>query len=84
MHAATDPVAQGVANAGAGLVQGIPVSTSLSASSLNDSAGAKTPVASLTTGALVMLTLLFLGPLFSYLPKAVLAAVASMAATSSR
>ena len=70
-----ESLAQGIANAGAGLVQGIPVSTSLSASSLNDSAGAKTPVASLTTGALVILTLLFLAPLFSYLPKAVLAAV---------
>ena len=70
-----ESMAQGIANAGSGLVQGIPVSTSLSASSLNDSAGAKTPVASLTTGALVILTLLFLAPLFSYLPKAVLAAV---------
>lgn len=70
-----ESVAQGMANVGSGLVQGIPVSTSLSASSLNDSAGAKTPVASLTTGALVILTLLFLAPLFSYLPKAVLAAV---------
>jgi high affinity sulfate transporter 1 len=67
--------AQGMSNLGSGLVQGIPVSTSLSASSLNDSAGAKTPVASLTTGALVILTLLFLAPLFSYLPKAVLAAI---------
>jgi high affinity sulfate transporter 1 len=70
-----ESVAQGMSNVGSGLVQGIPVSTSLSASSLNDSAGAKTPVASLTTGALVILTLLFLAPLFSYLPKAVLAAV---------
>jgi high affinity sulfate transporter 1 len=70
-----ESVAQGMANVGSGLVQGIPVSTSLSASSLNDSAGAKTPVASLTTGGLVILTLLFLAPLFSYLPKAVLAAV---------
>jgi SulP family sulfate permease len=70
-----ESVAQGMSNVGSGLVQGIPVSTSLSASSLNDTAGAKTPVASLTTGALVILTLLFLAPLFSYLPKAVLAAV---------
>jgi high affinity sulfate transporter 1 len=70
-----ESVAQGVANVGSGLVQGIPVSTSLSASSLNDSAGAKTPVASLTTGVLVILTLLFLAPVFSYLPKAVLAAI---------
>ena len=70
-----ESVAQGMSNIGSGLFQGIPVSTSLSASSLNDTAGAKTPVASLTTGALVILTLLFLAPVFSYLPKAVLAAI---------
>lgn len=70
-----ESVAQGAANVGAGLVQGIPVSTSLSASSLNDSAGAKTPVASLVTGATVVLTLLVLAPLFSGLPKPVLAAL---------
>jgi MFS superfamily sulfate permease-like transporter len=68
-------VAQGVANVGSGVVQGIPVSTSLSASSLNDTSGAKTPVSSLTTGVLVILTLLFLAPLLSGLPKAVLAAI---------
>jgi high affinity sulfate transporter 1 len=70
-----ESVAQGMSNVGSGLVQGIPVSTSLSASSLNDTSGAKTPVASLTTGALIVLTLLFLAPLFSELPKAVLAAI---------
>src|SRR6478672_4478764 len=70
-----ESVAQGVANVGAGVFQGMPVSTSLSASSLNETAGARTPVASLVTGALVILTLLVLAPLFSDLPKAVLAAV---------
>jgi anti-anti-sigma factor len=70
-----ESVAQGMANVGAGVFQGMPVSTSLSASSLNESAGAKTPVASLTTGALVLATLIVLAPLFSDLPKAVLAAV---------
>ena len=70
-----ESVAQGMSNVGSGLVQGIPVSTSLSASSLNDTSGAKTPVASLTTGVLIILTLLFLAPLFSELPKAVLAAL---------
>jgi len=70
-----ESVAQGMANVGSGLVQGIPVSTSLSASSLNDTSGAKTPVASLTTGTLIILTLLFLAPLFSDLPQAVLAAL---------
>lgn len=70
-----ESVAQGVANVGSGVLQGIPVSTSLSASSLNDESGAKTPLASLVTGALIVLTLLVLAPLFSELPKAVLAAL---------
>ena len=68
-------MAQGMANVGAGVFQGMPVSTSLSASSLNESAGARTPVASLVTGALVVATLIVLAPLFSDLPKAVLGAV---------
>jgi SulP family sulfate permease len=70
-----ESVAQGMANAGAGVLQGMPVSTSLSASSLNDRSGARSGVASLTTGAGVLLTLLVLAPLFSDLPKPVLAAV---------
>ena len=70
-----ESVAQGLANIGSGGLQGIPVSTSLSASSLNESAGAQTPVASLTTGALVIATLVLLAPLFSHLPTAVLGAV---------
>jgi sulfate permease, SulP family len=70
-----ESVAQGMANVGAGVFQGMPVSTSLSASSLNEAAGARTPLASLVTGALVLLTLLVLAPLFSTLPKPVLAAV---------
>ncbi len=70
-----ESVAQGMANLGAGFFQGMPVSTSLSASSLNEASGARTPVASLTTGALVLATLVFLAPLFSDLPQAVLAAI---------
>ena len=70
-----ESVAQGFANAGSGLLQGMPVSTSLSASSLNDHSGARSGLASLTTGFAVLLTLLLLAPLFSGLPKAVLAAI---------
>jgi high affinity sulfate transporter 1 len=70
-----ESVAQGMANVGAGFVQGMPVSTSLSASSLNESAGARTQVSSLVAGGLVLATLLVLAPLFSDLPKAVLGAV---------
>jgi high affinity sulfate transporter 1 len=70
-----ESVAQGMANVGAGLFQGMPVSTSLSASSLNDHSGARTGLASLTSGVIVLLTLLVLAPLFSKLPKPVLAAL---------
>ena len=70
-----ESLAQGVANAGAGLFQGMPVSTSLSASSLNESAGARSQMATLITGGLVLLTLIVLAPLFSDLPKPVLAAL---------
>jgi high affinity sulfate transporter 1 len=68
-------VAQASTNIGAGLFQGMPVSTSLSASSLNEHSGARTGLASLTSGVTVLLTLLVLAPLFSNLPKPVLAAL---------
>ncbi|WP_404390978.1 SulP family inorganic anion transporter [Humibacillus xanthopallidus] len=70
-----ESTAQGLANTASGVFQGMPVSTSLSASSLNDHSGAKTGVASLTSGVTVILTLIFLAPLFSNLPKPVLAAL---------
>ncbi len=70
-----ESVAQGMSNLGAGLFQGMPVSTSLSASSLNDHSGARTGLASLTSGVIVLLTLLVLAPVFSKLPKPVLAAL---------
>lgn len=70
-----ESTAQSLANLAAGVFQGMPVSTSLSASSLNDHSGAKTGLASLTSGVTVLLTLLILAPLFSNLPKPVLAAL---------
>ncbi len=70
-----ESVAQGMSNLGAGVFQGMPVSTSLSASSLNDSAGARTQMASVVNGVVIVLTLLLFAPLFSDLPKPVLAAV---------
>jgi high affinity sulfate transporter 1 len=70
-----ESVAQGMSNIGAGVFQGIPVSTSLSASSLNDSAGARTQMASVVNGVVIVLTLLLFAPLFSDLPKPVLAAI---------
>jgi high affinity sulfate transporter 1 len=70
-----EATAQGMANVGVGVLQGMPVTTSLSASSLNESSGARTQMSSLATGGLVVATLLVLAPLFSDLPQAVLGAV---------
>jgi high affinity sulfate transporter 1 len=70
-----ESVAQAAANIGSGVLHGMPVSTSLSASSLNDHTGARTGLASITSGVTVLLTLLVLAPVFSQLPKPVLGAL---------
>ncbi len=70
-----ESLAQSAANIGAGVFQGMPVSTSLSASSLNDHSGARSGLASIVSGVTVLLTLLVLAPLFSQLPKPVLGAL---------
>ena len=71
----SETVAEGASNLGSGIFQGMPVSTSLSASSLADSSGARTQMASVVTGVVVVLTLLIFAPLFSDLPKPVLGAI---------
>jgi sulfate permease, SulP family len=68
-------VGLGVANLGAAIFQGYPVTGGFSRTAVNDQAGAKTGLASIISAALIILTLLFLTPLFYYLPNAVLAAV---------
>ncbi|MFC7492617.1 MULTISPECIES: SulP family inorganic anion transporter [unclassified Nocardioides] len=70
-----ESVAQAAANIGAGVLNGMPVSTSLSASSLNDRTGARSNLACLSSGVTVVLALLILAPLFSSLPEPVLAAL---------
>jgi anti-anti-sigma factor len=68
-------VALGVADIGAGLMQGFAVSGADSRTAVNDSVGGKSQVTSLVAAGLLVLVLLFLtGPL-SLLPIAVLAAV---------
>jgi high affinity sulfate transporter 1 len=68
-------IAEGAANAGSGLLSGFGVTGSLSKSGANDSAGAKTEMASLFQSFLVLLTMLFLAALFTDLPQAVLGAI---------
>lgn len=68
-------IGQGLANIAVAFFKGFPAGGSFSRSSLNFSLGAKTPLASVISGALVGLTLLYLAPYFYYLPKATLSAI---------
>jgi high affinity sulfate transporter 1 len=68
-------IALGVADVGAGILQGFPISGADSRTAVNDSVGGKTQVTGLVAaGVLVLVLLFFTGPL-SLLPIAVLAAV---------
>ena len=75
-------VALGAANVTAGLFQGYPVAGSFSRTAVNAASGALTPVSGLITAAVIGLTLIVAAPVFRPLPKAALAAVVFMAATS--
>ncbi|MFK7980742.1 MAG: SulP family inorganic anion transporter [Saprospiraceae bacterium] len=74
--------ALGISKIGGAFFQSIPTSGSFSRSAINNEAGAKTTVASIITVFLIALTLLFLTPLFYYLPRAILAAIIMLAVKS--
>ncbi|MGW7383625.1 SulP family inorganic anion transporter [Streptomyces sp. NPDC054794] len=73
-------LALGTANLGAGLLHGFPVSSSASRTALASSAGARSQAYSLVAGAAVLAVLLFLSPLMSRTPSAVLGALVIYAA----
>ncbi len=68
-------IGQGLANIVGSAFQSFPVSGSFSRSAVNLTAGAKTGVSSVVSGAIVVITLLLLTPFLYHLPQAVLAAV---------
>ncbi|WP_343676453.1 SulP family inorganic anion transporter [Paraburkholderia heleia] len=69
----------GAANLAAGLFQGYPVAGGLSQSSVNDKAGAKTPLALVFASIAIGLCLMFLTGLLTNLPNVVLAAIVLVA-----
>ncbi|MFJ4850729.1 MULTISPECIES: SulP family inorganic anion transporter [unclassified Streptomyces] len=73
-------LALGASNLGAGVLHGFPVSSSASRTALGDQAGSRSQVYSLVAFVAVVSVLLFLGPLLSGLPDAVLAAIVVFAA----
>ena len=68
-------VALGMANLGAGLMQGFTADASLSTTATGDAAGAKSQLSSLVAAGMIMLTAALLAGLFSNLPDAVLGAI---------
>ncbi|RZV44109.1 MAG: solute carrier 26 family protein [Acidimicrobiales bacterium] len=65
----------GAANVASGLFGGYPVTGGFSRTAVNDTAGARTPLASLITAGIVLATIAFLTPLFASLPNAALGAI---------
>jgi len=72
-------ISLGIANIGGSFLQAFPTTGGFSRTAVNDQAGAKTGMASIISAGLIVLTLLFLTPLFYYLPKAILASVIMVA-----
>ena len=68
-------LALGISKIGGAFFQSLPTSGSFTRSAVNDHNGAKTGMASIISALLVGLTLIFLTPVFYYLPEAVLASI---------
>jgi sulfate permease, SulP family len=73
-------LALGLANVGAGLVQGFPVSSSGSRTVIGDNLGSKTQLFSLVAMGVVIAALLWLRPVLALFPKAALGAIVIFAA----
>ena len=68
-------IALGAANIGGALFQAFPTTGGFSKTAVNEQSGGKSGISAITTAVLIGLTLLFLTPLFYYLPNAILAAI---------
>lgn len=80
IDANTELLALGASNLGAGLTQGMPVSSSGSRTALGSAAGSRTQVYSLVMLAAVVVTLLLFRPVLEYFPLAALGALVVYAA----
>ena len=75
-------IALGTGNIVGSFFQCYPTTAGFSRTAVNFQAGAKTGVAAFISASLVALTLLFLTPVFYYLPNAILASIIMLAITS--
>lgn len=72
--------ALGLANVVSSLLRGMPAGGGMSQTAIADGAGAKSPLTGIVGAATVVVTLLFLAPVFSDLPEAALGALVFVAA----
>jgi SulP family sulfate permease len=73
-------IGQGISNIAGSFFSGYVATGSFNRSGLNYEAGARTPLAAIFAGALLMVIVLLVAPLAAYLPKAAMAAVLFMVA----
>ena len=73
-------VALGFSNMIGSFFQTYPATGGFARTAVNDQSGAKTPLSSLIAALVIALSLLFLTPAFSFLPKSILAAIIIVAA----
>ena len=79
-HSNTELIAQGAANIVTPLFGGIPVTGAIARTMTNINNGGRTPVAGLVHAVVLLLILLFLGPLTKHIPMACLAGVLTVVA----
>jgi len=79
IHPNKELVGLGLANVVGSFFSAYPVTGGFSRSAVNYQAGARTPLATIITAVLILLTLQFFAGLFYYLPQAVLAAIIMVA-----
>ncbi|MBT8252955.1 MAG: STAS domain-containing protein, partial [Bacteroidia bacterium] len=72
-------MALGLSNIGGSFFQSYPTTGGFSRTAVNDQAGARTALSGIISAVLIVLTLLFLTPLFYNLPKTILASVIMVA-----
>ena len=75
IHPNQELIALGLSNMVGSLFKAYPSASSFSRSAINQETGGTTGMSSLISAGIVMMTLLFLTPLFYHLPKTVLAAI---------
>ena len=71
-------VATGFANVGSAFLGGMPAGGGTTQTAVNRTAGARTQLAGLVTGAVALVTLLLLAPIIALMPQATLAAIVTM------